>query len=343
MRGNDDQPRSGRADRPVQPPRRRPQEHQHADGNTSAKTTETDPVTGDPVDLLWVKGSGRRPRHPRGSDLAVLRLDRIRALVDVYPGIERGRVVAAFDYCLHGKGGAGSVDRHRDARPRRRCPRRPPPPGLPASRSRPPTTKALTRRSSATRSSGCHGAARIPARSRHRRDQGRQPARRSAASSAAMGSLHGQHQRGGRGQFSLDHRQCSRYRSPELQGRAVRPAARGYAALPPTSAGPRPPRSPHDPRHRRRQPPDRRPLTDTRRGARLPRPRRAPQLAARHLLPRPLPAQGQAARARPAVERLVEESLARAAELAPPTATTTRPTTTGTRRPTRPRSAGRTH
>src|SRR5690606_32515704 len=35
-----------------------------------------------------------------------------RALVDVYPGVEReDEMVAAFDYCLHGKGGAApSID-----------------------------------------------------------------------------------------------------------------------------------------------------------------------------------------------------------------------------------------
>ena len=39
--------------------------------------------------------------------LAVLRLDRVRALVDVYPGVEReDEMVEAFDYCLHGRGGA---------------------------------------------------------------------------------------------------------------------------------------------------------------------------------------------------------------------------------------------
>ena len=44
--------------------------------------------------------------------LAVLRLDRLRALVNVYPGVDReDEMVAAFDYCLHGKGGAApSID-----------------------------------------------------------------------------------------------------------------------------------------------------------------------------------------------------------------------------------------
>ena len=42
----------------------------------------------------------------------MLRLDRLRALVDVYPGVEReDEMVAAFDYCLHGAGGAApSID-----------------------------------------------------------------------------------------------------------------------------------------------------------------------------------------------------------------------------------------
>src|SRR5206468_10760575 len=44
--------------------------------------------------------------------LAVLRLDRLRALVDVYPGVEReDEMVAAFDHCLFGTGGAApSID-----------------------------------------------------------------------------------------------------------------------------------------------------------------------------------------------------------------------------------------
>ena len=38
----------------------------YAGGNTSAKGTETDPVTGEPVELMWVKGLRRRPRHAHG-------------------------------------------------------------------------------------------------------------------------------------------------------------------------------------------------------------------------------------------------------------------------------------
>jgi rhamnulose-1-phosphate aldolase/alcohol dehydrogenase len=84
----------------------------YAGGNTSAKGPATDPVTGEPVELLWVKGSGGDLGTLTADGLAVLRLDRLRALTGVYPGVEReDEMVAAFDFCLHGKGGAApSID-----------------------------------------------------------------------------------------------------------------------------------------------------------------------------------------------------------------------------------------
>ncbi|MEV4777133.1 bifunctional aldolase/short-chain dehydrogenase [Microbacterium sp. LWH12-1.2] len=89
-----------------------PKNTNYAGGNTSAQGTEIDPVTGQPVELLWVKGSGGDLGTLTEPGLAVLRLDRMRALVDVYPGIDReDEMVTAFDYCLHGKGGAApSID-----------------------------------------------------------------------------------------------------------------------------------------------------------------------------------------------------------------------------------------
>ncbi|MFC6091254.1 bifunctional aldolase/short-chain dehydrogenase [Saccharothrix lopnurensis] len=89
-----------------------PRNTNYAGGNTSAKGGGTDPVTGERVDLLWVKGSGGDLGTLTEAGLAVLRLDRLRALVDVYPGVEReDEVVAAFDHCLHGRGGAApSID-----------------------------------------------------------------------------------------------------------------------------------------------------------------------------------------------------------------------------------------
>jgi rhamnulose-1-phosphate aldolase/alcohol dehydrogenase len=84
----------------------------YAGGNTSAKAQATDPVTGHPVELMWVKGSGGDLGTLTEAGLAVLRIDRLRSLVDVYPGVEHeDDMVAAFDYCLHGKGGAApSID-----------------------------------------------------------------------------------------------------------------------------------------------------------------------------------------------------------------------------------------
>ena len=89
-----------------------PRNTNYAGGNTSAKGAATDPVTGGDVELMWVKGSGGDLGTLTPAGLAVLRLDRLRSLVDVYPGVEReDEMVAAFDYCLHGRGGAApSID-----------------------------------------------------------------------------------------------------------------------------------------------------------------------------------------------------------------------------------------
>ncbi|SCF25843.1 rhamnulose-1-phosphate aldolase/alcohol dehydrogenase [Micromonospora echinospora] len=89
-----------------------PRNTNYAGGNTSAKGRAADPVTGEPVDLVWVKGSGGDLGTLTPAGLAVLRLDRLRALVNGYPGVEReDEMVAAFDYCLHGRGGAApSID-----------------------------------------------------------------------------------------------------------------------------------------------------------------------------------------------------------------------------------------
>jgi rhamnulose-1-phosphate aldolase/alcohol dehydrogenase len=89
-----------------------PRNTNYAGGNASATGPGTDPVTGTPVELLWVKGSGGDLGTLTAAGLAVLRLDRLRALTGVYPGVDReDEMVAAFDYCLHGQGGAApSID-----------------------------------------------------------------------------------------------------------------------------------------------------------------------------------------------------------------------------------------
>lgn len=89
-----------------------PRNTNFAGGNTSAKGNVVDPVTDHDVEVVWVKGSGGDLGTLTPSGLAALRLDRLRALVDVYPGVDReDEMVAAFDFCLHGKGGAApSID-----------------------------------------------------------------------------------------------------------------------------------------------------------------------------------------------------------------------------------------
>ena len=84
----------------------------YAGGNTSAKARDIDPATGEEVELLWVKGSGGDLGTLTESGLAVLRLDRLRAVVGIYPGEDReDEMVATFDFCLHGRGGAApSID-----------------------------------------------------------------------------------------------------------------------------------------------------------------------------------------------------------------------------------------
>jgi rhamnulose-1-phosphate aldolase/alcohol dehydrogenase len=76
-------------------------------GNTSCKATVTDPVTGEPAEVLYVKGSGGDLGTLRPDGLATLRLDRLRALRGVYRGVDHeDEMVAAFDHCRWGTGGA---------------------------------------------------------------------------------------------------------------------------------------------------------------------------------------------------------------------------------------------
>ena len=84
----------------------------YAGGNTSAKGTILDPVEAGEIEVMWVKGSGGDLGTLTEEGLCTLRMDRIRALVDVYPGEEReDEMVAMLDFCLHGRGGAApSID-----------------------------------------------------------------------------------------------------------------------------------------------------------------------------------------------------------------------------------------
>lgn len=58
-------------------------------GNTSSKIDETDPVTGERVRVLWVKGSGGDLRTAKRSNFASLYLDQLIALQELYARQER--------------------------------------------------------------------------------------------------------------------------------------------------------------------------------------------------------------------------------------------------------------
>ena len=154
-----------------------------------------------------MKGSGGDLGTLTEPGLAVLRLDRLRALVDVYPGVEReDEMVAAFDYCLHGKGGAapsidtamhGLVDAahvdhlHPDSGI-----------ALATAADGEQLTSGVLRRPGGV---GAVAAARVPARPRHRRDRGDEPAGDRLHPRRPRHHRLGRHQRGVRGQLAGDH------------------------------------------------------------------------------------------------------------------------------------------
>src|ERR1700741_121155 len=55
-------------------------------GNTSSKLMEKDPLTGDAVEVLWVKGSGGDLRTAKRDGFASLYLDKVRAMKPLYTG-----------------------------------------------------------------------------------------------------------------------------------------------------------------------------------------------------------------------------------------------------------------
>jgi rhamnulose-1-phosphate aldolase/alcohol dehydrogenase len=67
-------------------------------GNTSAKLREKDPLTGAPVEVLWVKGSGGDLRTSKRDNFASLYQDKLLALREIYGGFdERGPKTPAED------------------------------------------------------------------------------------------------------------------------------------------------------------------------------------------------------------------------------------------------------
>ena len=143
-------------------------------------------------------------------------------------------MVAAFDYCLHGRGGAApSIDTAMhglvDARARR-----PPAPGrghrVRDRRRRRGADQGVLRRPGGV---GAVAAARVPARPGHRRGQAGQPAGDRRDPRRARHHRLGRHQRGVRGALAGDHRAPRRRSStsaagPSRSGRCVA----GYEPLP---------------------------------------------------------------------------------------------------------------
>ncbi|QYZ70348.1 bifunctional rhamnulose-1-phosphate aldolase/short-chain dehydrogenase [Neotabrizicola shimadae] len=69
-------------------------------GNTSAKVTETDPLTGQPVEVLWVKGSGGDVGSIKMDGFATLYMDKLRALKGVYKGVHmEDEMVGYLPHC----------------------------------------------------------------------------------------------------------------------------------------------------------------------------------------------------------------------------------------------------
>lgn len=71
-------------------------------GNTSVKTVETDPLSGTPTDVMWVKGSGGDIGTLKRSGLAALYLDRLHALKKRYRGLAfEDEMVELFNHCIY--------------------------------------------------------------------------------------------------------------------------------------------------------------------------------------------------------------------------------------------------
>jgi len=71
-------------------------------GNTSCKAMAKDPLTGEEVEVMWVKGSGGDLGTLKRSGLAALYVDRLRSLKNVYRGIEHeDEMVELFNHCIY--------------------------------------------------------------------------------------------------------------------------------------------------------------------------------------------------------------------------------------------------
>jgi rhamnulose-1-phosphate aldolase/alcohol dehydrogenase len=71
-------------------------------GNTSCKTNAKDPLTSQETEVMWIKGSGGDIGTLKKSGLAALYVDRLRALKNVYRGMEHeDEMVELFNHCIY--------------------------------------------------------------------------------------------------------------------------------------------------------------------------------------------------------------------------------------------------
>jgi len=78
-------------------------------GNTSCKVTEKDPLTGKPVEVLWIKGSGGDLRTSKMDGFASLYLDKVRSLTPLYQNNPKkgpktpveDEMVGMFNHCVY--------------------------------------------------------------------------------------------------------------------------------------------------------------------------------------------------------------------------------------------------
>ena len=69
-------------------------------GNTSAKVMEVDPLTGQAVEVLWVKGSGGDVGSIKMDGFATLYMDKLRALKGIYKGVQmEDEMVGYLPHC----------------------------------------------------------------------------------------------------------------------------------------------------------------------------------------------------------------------------------------------------
>jgi rhamnulose-1-phosphate aldolase/alcohol dehydrogenase len=70
-------------------------------GNTSCKTIEKDPLTGQETEVMWIKGSGGDIGSLKRSGLAALYMERLQNLTKVYRGLaHEDEMVALFNHCI---------------------------------------------------------------------------------------------------------------------------------------------------------------------------------------------------------------------------------------------------